>query len=269
MNVIDRNHVRISGHGTHTLVFAHGFGCDQHMWRFVAPAFERDHRVVLFDYVGAGRSELAAYDPQRYATLDGYARDLIDVIDAAGAAPATVVAHSVSSMVAVLAAKAAPGRIGRLVLIGPSPRYVNEHPAYVGGFERADIEGLLDLMERNHLGWAAALAPAVMKNAERPALTEELERSFCAMEPDIGRRFARVTFLSDNRADLAAVQVPTLILQCADDAIAPDAVGEFVHRHIAGSTLRRMQATGHCPHMSHPDETLALMRAWLDGKEGH
>jgi sigma-B regulation protein RsbQ len=266
MNVIERNNVRQRGAGSQAMVFAHGFGCDQHMWRLVAPEFECDHRVVLFDYVGAGGSQLGAYDTQRYATLDGYAQDLLDVIEATASASATVVAHSVSSMVAVLAARRAPGRIGRLVLIGPSPRYVNEPPSYVGGFDRADIEGLLDLMERNHLGWAAALAPAVMKNADRPALTEELERSFCAMEPEIGRRFARVTFLSDNRADLSQVRVPTLILQCADDAIAPDAVGQFVHQQIAGSALRRMQATGHCPHMSHPDETVALIRAWLDGE---
>jgi sigma-B regulation protein RsbQ len=262
-DVLTRNNVRVSGRGTQPMVFAHGFGCDQNMWRYVAPAFEDDYRVVLFDYVGSGGSDLAAYDPDRYSRLDGYADDLMDVIHALDLRDVIVVGHSVSSMVAVLAANREPERFDRLVLIGPSPRYINEAPDYVGGFERADIEGLLEMMERNYIGWANFLAPAIIKNPDRPELGEELTASFCSTDPVIARRFAEATFFADNRADLGAVKVPSLILQCAEDMIAPQAVGDYVHRELPGSTLRQMAATGHCPHMSHPEETVELIREYL------
>jgi sigma-B regulation protein RsbQ len=245
------------------MLFAHGFGCDQRMWRLVAPAFADDYRLVLFDYVGAGRSDLSAYDPARYATLDGYAQDVLDVVEALDLRDVVFVGHSVSAMVGVLAANRAPGRFSRLVLVGPSPRYLNDPPDYVGGFERADVEGLLETMDRNYLGWAGAMAPSIMGNPDRPALGEELEASFCATDPAIARRFAEATFLADNRADLAHVRVPSLILQCADDVIAPPVVGEYLHRTLPGSTLRHMRATGHCPHLSAPEETVALMREFL------
>ncbi|HET7228376.1 MAG TPA: alpha/beta hydrolase [Longimicrobium sp.] len=261
-DVLARNHVRVSGRGTQPMLFAHGFGCDQNMWRFVAPAFEDDYRVVLFDYVGSGKSDLSAYDPGRYSTLDGYARDVLDVVHALDLRDVILVGHSVSSMIAVLAANAEPERFERLILIGPSPRYVND-PPYVGGFDRADIEGLLEMMDRNYIGWAQFLAPAIIKNAGRPELGEELAESFCSTDPVVARRFAEATFLSDNRGDLARVTVPALILQCSDDMVAPPEVGEYLHRELAGSTLRVMNATGHCPHMSHPDETIELMRAYL------
>ena len=263
MDVLARNNVRVLGRGTRPMLFAHGFGCDQHMWRIVTPAFEADHRIVLFDYVGSGKSDLSAYDPERYRTLDGYARDVLDVCEALDLRDVTFVGHSVSAMVGVLAANEAPERFARLILIGPSPRYLNDAPGYVGGFERADIEGLLETMDKNYIGWANFLAPAIMKNPDRPELGEELTESFCSTDPVIARRFAEATFYADNRADLAAVRVPSLILQCSEDIIAPLEVGDYLHRELTGSTLRVMQATGHCPHMSAPDETIALMQAYL------
>lgn len=264
-SILRRNCVNISGRGQTALVFAHGFGCDQKLWRFVAPAFETDFRVVQFDYVGAGRSEAAAYDPVRYASLEGYAQDLIEVITAAELSEVVLVAHSVSGVVGLLAAIRRPELFARLVLVCPSPRYLNDAPDYVGGFDRPDIEGLLDLMEKNPSGWAGFLAPIVMKNGDRPELGAELESSFCAMKPEVARQFARVTFLSDNRDDLAKVTTPTLILQCAEDAVAPESVGRFMHARLAGSTYHAMRATGHCPHVSHPEETIAAIRGYFAG----
>jgi sigma-B regulation protein RsbQ len=262
-DVLARNHVRVLGRGRRPMLFAHGFGCDQNMWRFVTPAFEDDYRIVLFDYVGSGKSDLGAYSEARYGTLAGYAEDVLDVCRALDLRDVVFVGHSVSGVVGLLAAVREPARFSRLVLVGPSPRYVNDPPDYVGGFERPDIEGLLDMMDRNYMGWASFLAPNVMKNPDRPELSAELERSFCSTDPRIARQFARVTFLSDNRADLAAVDTPALILQCSEDMIAPLTVGDYLHRHLKGSTLRVMAATGHCPHMSHPDETVRLIREYL------
>jgi sigma-B regulation protein RsbQ len=264
-DVVTRNNVTVSGRGKRPMLFAHGFGCDQHMWRFVAPAFEDDYRIVLFDYVGSGKSDLAAYDAARYASLDGYAQDVLDVCRALDLRDVVFVGHSVSAMVGVLAANIEPERFSRLILIGPSPRYLNDPPDYVGGFERSDIEGLLETMDKNYVGWANYLAPAIMQNSGRPELGEELTESFCSTDPVIARRFAEATFFADNRADLAQLRVPSLILQCSEDIIAPRVVGEFVHRELWGSVLAMMQATGHCPHMSAPEETIALMRAYLDG----
>jgi sigma-B regulation protein RsbQ len=264
-DVLRRNNVKVLGRGTQPMVFAHGFGCDQNMWRFVTPAFENDYRIVLFDYVGSGRSDLRAYDRTRYGTLGGYADDLLDVCRALDLRDAIVVAHSVSAIVAILAAKREPQRFAQLVLIGPSPRYINDTD-YVGGFARADIDGLLETMEKNYIGWANYLAPAVMANPDRPELASELAESFCSTDPVIARRFAEVTFLSDNRADLADVSIPSLILQCSADIIAPLEVGEYVHRHLPLSTLRVMSATGHCPHMSHPEETIREIKEYLRGK---
>jgi sigma-B regulation protein RsbQ len=262
-DVLIRNNVHVSGRGTQPMLFAHGFGCDQRMWRFVAPAFEDDFRVVLFDYVGSGGSDLSAYDPTRYGALDGYAQDVLDVCEALDLHDVVFVGHSVSAMVGVLAVNQAPERFAQLVMVGPSPRYLNDPPGYVGGFEPSDIEGLLETMDRNYIGWAQAMAPAIMQHADRPELGAELTDSFCSTDPVIARRFAEATFLADNRADLAAVRVPSLILQCSEDIIAPLEVGEYLHRELPGSTLRVMKATGHCPHMSAPDETVALMREYL------
>jgi sigma-B regulation protein RsbQ len=262
MNVLARNNVKVFGKGTQPMLFAHGFGCDQNMWRFVTPAFEADYCIVLFDYVGSGKSDLGAYDAQRYATLDGYARDVLDIVHALDLHDVIFVGHSVSSMVGVLAANREPERFARLVMVGPSPRYVNDAP-YIGGFERGEIEGLLETMEKNYIGWANFLAPAIMKNPDRPELGEELEASFCSTDPVIARRFAEATFFADNRADVRDVRVPSLILQCSDDIIAPDAVGDYLHREMPRSTLHHLRATGHCPHMSHPEETIAAIKEYL------
>jgi sigma-B regulation protein RsbQ len=265
IDVVRRNNVNVFGKGTQSMVFAHGFGCDQNMWRFITPAFQDDYRIVLFDYVGSGNSDLRAYDRARYGTLDGYAEDLLDVCRELDLHDAIVVGHSVSAVVAVLAAKREPQRFAHLVLVGPSPRYLNDAD-YVGGFERADIDGLLEMMEKNYIGWANYLAPAIMANADRPELAGELVESFCSTDPVIARQFAEVTFLADNRADLPDVRVPSLILQCSADIIAPLEVGEYVHRHLPLSTLRVMSATGHCPHMSHPEETIRAIKEYLSGK---
>jgi len=263
MDVVRRNNVKVTGRDDGPpMLFAHGFGCDQHMWRFVAPAFEDEHRVVLFDYVGAGESDAAAYDPERYGSLDGYAEDVLDVCRALELEDAIFVGHSVSSMVGALAAAREPRRIGKLVMVGPSPRYIDDE-GYRGGFTRADIEELLASLDSNFLGWSSAMAPVIMGNPDRPELGAELTESFCRTDPDIAARFARVTFMSDNRADLPEVRVPTLVLQCSDDAIAPEAVGDYVHRAIPGSRFVRLDAMGHCPNLSAPAETIAAIRAFI------
>ena len=263
MDITRRNNVRDFGRGTQPMVFVHGFGCDQNMWRFVTPAFEDDYRIVLFDYVGSGKSDLSAYDPKRYRTLSGYVDDLIDVMRALDLRDAIVVGHSVSAVVAILAANREPDRFAHLVLVGPSPRYLNDE-GYIGGFEKKDIDELFDTMERNYIGWANYLAPAIIGNPERPELGTELAESFCSTDPEIARRFAEATFLSDHRQDLPKVKVPSLILQCSSDIIAPTAVGEYMHRVMPMSELRVMKATGHCPHMSHPEETVRLIQEYLN-----
>ncbi len=262
-DILTRNNVHTFGKPAgQPMLFAHGFGCDQNMWRYLTPAFEKDYRIVLFDYVGSGKSDLGAYDEQRYSSLEGYAQDVLDVCEALDLRDTILIGHSVSAMIGVLAAKRAPERFAKLVMVGPSPRYVNDAD-YVGGFERADIEGLLDLMDRNYIGWANFLAPLVMKNDDRPELTQELHDSFCSTDPKIARRFAEATFFADNRGDLADVPVPSLILQCVEDAIAPVEVGLYLSKNLPTSTLRMMKATGHCPHVSHPDETIQAIREYL------
>lgn len=263
MDVLRRNSVKVTGHGGPPMLFAHGFGCDQNMWRFVAPAFERSHRVVLFDHVGAGQSDASAYDPKKYGTLDGYATDVLEVCRRSDLANVIFVGHSVSAMIGVVAARREPTRFKALVMIGPSPRYINDAD-YVGGFSRDDIEGLLAALDSNYLGWSSAMAPVIMGNADRPELGQELTNSFCRTDPEIAAHFARVTFLSDNRQDLGAIRTPALILQCSDDVIAPYAVGEYVHRQMPASQLVVMQATGHCPNLSAPDETIVAIKAFLD-----
>jgi sigma-B regulation protein RsbQ len=262
MSVLKRNNVTISGRGQKPMLFAHGFGCDQHMWRFVAPAFADDYKVILFDHVGAGQSDLAAYNHTRYSSLAGYADDVLDICRELGVMSGIFVGHSVSAMIGVLAAIKEPERFEQLVLIGPSPCYINDSD-YIGGFARADIEALLDFLDSNYLGWSSAMAPTIMSNPDRPELAEELENSFCRTDPEIAKQFARVTFLSDNRADLPKLKTRSLILQCAQDVIAPEAVGHYLHQTLADSQLVMMQATGHCPNLSAPDETIAAMKAFL------
>ena len=261
--ILARNNVNISGKGAQPMVFAHGFGCDQNMWRFVAPEFEEDYKVVLFDYVGSGKSDLSAYNPECYGDLKGYAGDVIEICDALNLKDVIFVGHSVSSMVGALASIERPDLFKNLILVVPSPCYINCPPDYIGGFERADIEGLLDMMDKNYIGWASFLAPVIMKNEDRPELGGELEASFCSTDPKIARRFAEATFYSDNRADLPKVKTPALIIQVTDDAVAPVSVGEFMHAQLPNSKLSLLDATGHCPHMSHPQQTVELIRGYL------
>ena len=263
MDVLARNNVTVSGpEGAPPMLFAHGFGCDQTMWRHVAPAFASDHRVVLFDHVGAGNADPAAWDPERYSSLDGYATDVLEICAALALEDVVFVGHSVSAMIGVLAATREPERFAKLVLVGPSPRYIDDE-GYVGGFAREDIDELLESLDSNFLGWSSAMAPIIVGNPDRPELGEELTNSFCRTDPDVAKHFARVTFLSDNRADLAAVRTPALVLQCTDDAIAPRPVGEYVHERLADSRLVYLEATGHCPNLSAPAETIAAIRAFL------
>jgi sigma-B regulation protein RsbQ len=244
------------------MVFAHGYGCDQNMWRFVVPDFEVDHRVVTFDHVGFGHSDLAAYDPVKYNSLRGYAADVVELLCELELTDVVFVGHSVSAMIGVLAHLQAPERIGALVMVGPSARYVDEGD-YIGGFSRDQIRELLESLDANHLGWSAAMAPVIMGNPDRPELAEELTNSFCRTDPDVARQFARVSFLSDNRADLPRVQAPTLVLQCSEDVIAPEPAGRYVHEHVPGSVFTQLAATGHCPNLSAPEETTAAIRAFL------
>jgi sigma-B regulation protein RsbQ len=259
---LQRNNISTRGSSEDAMVFAHGFGCDQNMWRFVAPAFEDRFKTVLFDNVGAGNSDLSAYSFDKYASLHGYADDLIEIVEDLNLSNPVFVGHSVSAMVGLLAQKKSPGLFRSLILVGPSPCYINDD-GYVGGFTRQQLEELLESLEDNHLGWSASMAPAIMGNAERPELGEELSASFCRTDPDIAAHFARVTFMSDHRSDLGPTGAPTLILQCSSDVIAPPEVGEFMRSQIPGSTLVNMKATGHCPNLSAPQETVSLIREFL------
>jgi sigma-B regulation protein RsbQ len=260
--VIKRNNVHVRSAGDRVMVFAHGFGCDQNMWRFVAPAFENDFSTVLFDHVGSGRSDLSAYDKTKYSNLTGYADDVVEIGHELGLTDAVFVGHSVSSMIGVLAARKAPDIFGRLVLVGPSARYIDD-AGYVGGFSAAQIEELLAFLDANQMGWSAQMAPMIMGNPGRPELGEELTNSFCRTDPETTKAFARVTFTSDNRKDLAGVTIPTLVLQCSEDIIAPREVGEFVTRNIPGGRMIVLKATGHCPNLSAPEEVIAAMRPFV------
>jgi sigma-B regulation protein RsbQ len=257
--VTGRNHVVVTGREDGpVMMLANGFGCNQGMWRLVLPGLTPDFRVVMFDHVGSGQSDLSAWDPGRYATLDGYADDILRICRELDLQQVIFVGHSVSAMMGVLAAIREPERFSKLILVGPSPRYVDD-AGYRGGFSQADIDELLDSLDSNYLGWSGAMAPVIMGNPDRPELGDELADSFCRTDPQIARAFARTTFLSDNRADLSKVTVPTLILQCSRDVIAPPEVGEYVRAQIPGSALVTLAATGHCPHLSAPGATLAAI----------
>lgn len=250
------------GAGEQTILFAHGFGCDQNMWRYITPAFEDEYRIVLFDYVGAGKSDLLSYNQERYSSLHGYSRDVLDICEELQLSNIIFVGHSVSSMIGLLAAVEKPHYFSDIIMVGPSPCYINDEQ-YIGGFERKDIEGLLETMEKNYIGWANFLAPAIMGNKDRPELGQELIESFCSTDPVIATQFAKATFFSDNRNDLDKLQTPCLILQCSDDIIAPLEVGDFMHKNITRSTLKLLKARGHCPHMSEPQETILAIKDYL------
>ena len=260
--ISQRHNVKVSGSGSVPMLFAHGFGCDQNMWRYVAPAFEHDYKVVLFDYIGHGQSDRSAYDSRRYETLDGYADDVLTICRELDLQHGVFVGHSVSAMIGVLASIREPERFRELVLIGPSPRYINDD-GYVGGFGRADVDALLESLDSNFLGWSSAMAPVIMGTPQRPELGTELSNSFCRTDPEVAKQFARATFLSDNRADLAQVSARAAVLQCSNDVIAPDAVGRYVADQIPNATFVQLDAIGHCPNLSAPEETIAAMRAFL------
>ena len=258
-----RHNVNVHGDpDAQPMLLAHGFGCDQSMWRHVWPAFADDHRIVLFDHMGAGRSDTTAFDPERYASLDGYAEDVLEICEELDLREVVFVGHSVAAMIGVLAAAAQPDRFARLVLVAPSPRYLDDQ-GYVGGFAREDIDDLLRSLESNFLGWSSAMAPVIMGNDDRPELGEELTNSFCRSDPEIAAHFARTTFLSDNRADLERVPVPSLVMQCSQDAIAPPSVGAYVADRMPSAQLAMLEATGHCPNLSAPEETVAAIEAFV------
>jgi sigma-B regulation protein RsbQ len=263
MGILERHHVTVTGpEGAQPMVFAHGFGCDQTMWRHVAPAFADRYRVITFDHVGAGGSAPSDYDEQKYASLEGYVADLVEIVRALDLHEVVLVGHSVSAMIGALAVIEEPDRFDRLVLVAPSPRYIDDD-SYTGGFSRQDVEELLDSLASNYLGWSSAMAPVIVGNSDRPQLGSELTASFCRMDPEIARQFARATFFSDNRADLSRIGVPTLVLQCSDDVLAPDSVGEYVANAVPDATLVRLAATGHCPNLSAPEETIAAIDHFL------
>ena len=259
---IKRNNVTIFGSGTQPMMFAHGFGCDQNMWRFITPAFEKDFKIILFDYVGAGKSDIQAYNLDRYASLQGYAQDVLDICDELNLNNVIFVGHSVSAMIGLLASIEKPHFFEKMIMVGPSACYINDE-TYIGGFDKAVIDGLLETMEKNYIGWSNFLAPKIMGNEDRPQLSEELTESFCSTDPLIAKQFAEATFFSDNRNDLHKLKTPSLILQCSDDIIAPIEVGQYLATNLRHGTLRIMKATGHCPHMSEPEETILLMKEYL------
>jgi sigma-B regulation protein RsbQ len=263
MTASQRNNVKVLGTGPRTLMFAHGYGCDQSMWRHVYPSFSEEYRVVLFDYVGSGSSDASAFDRSRYSTLRGYGQDVVDIMEELGLHDVHFVGHSVSSMIGALASLQRPERFASLTMIGPSPCYFNSGD-YTGGMERADVESLLDTLESNHISWSATMAPVIMGNPEHPEFADELEASFCRMDPFLANHFARVTFLSDNRADLPKVTTKTLILQCQEDAIAGISVGEYVYKCLPNGQFVLMNATGHCPHLSAPKEVVTALQTFLN-----
>jgi sigma-B regulation protein RsbQ len=244
-----------------TILLAHGFGCDQKLWRYVVDELESEFRLVLIDLIGSGSSDPDAWDATKYSSLTGYATDILDILDELDLRDVTFVGHSVSSMIGVLATIQDPSRFARLVLLTPSPCYIDDDE-YHGGFSEADINELLESLEQNYLGWSQAMAPVIMGTPDRPDLQDELAATFCRTDPECARVFARTTFLSDNRADLPRVSLPTLVIECAQDAIAPREVGAYVHAQIVGSRKVTLDATGHCPHVSAPAATAAAIAAF-------
>jgi sigma-B regulation protein RsbQ len=266
-NIQRRNNVRISGQGDRTVMFVHGLGCDQRMWRHVAPAFEVDFQVVLMDLLGCGQSDLSAFDADRYCRLEDYAQDILEVIEALDLQDVIFVGHSVGSMLGAIAAIRQPARFSKLIMVAPSPCYLNHPPDYLGGFDRSDIEELLDLMDKNYMGWASFLAPLAVGNRHSPELAQELESSFCSTDPITAKAFAKATFYSDCRSWLPEIVTPCLVMQCSEDALVPESVGEYLHQHIPKSSYIKLTATGHCPHLSHPVETAASIRNYINASK--
>lgn len=262
MQIVKRNNITVRGNGKQPIMFAHGFGCDQNMWRFVAPAFENGYQVILFDHVGAGGSDLSAYDPGKYDSLEGYAEDILDILHELDLQDVIFVGHSVSAIIGLIAATNEPESFAQLIMVGPSPSYINDGD-YIGGFTRQQIDELLESLDNNHLGWSTTMAPVIMGNPDRKELGEELGNSFCRTDPAIAKHFARTTFLTDARAALQHNTTPALILQCSNDVIAPLEVGDYMHHQLPGSKLVVLKATGHCPNLSAPDEVISEIKKYL------
>ena len=263
MNVLERNNVQVIGSGEKTLVFGHGFGCDQTMWRYITHAFKQDYRIVLFDYVGSGNSDLSFYDFQKYASLNGYVEDLYEVLTFLELKEVIFIGHSISSMIGMLTAIKYPELFHKMIMIGPSPRYLNDSDGYYGGFDEPDILELLEMMEMNFVGWATSMAPKVADKEESPLVVKEVETSFQSNDPAVSRQFAEVTFFSDHRGELSDLDIPVLIIQCSEDSIVPIEVGEYLHRHLKHSNLQILEVKGHYPHLSHPEETAQLIYDFL------
>lgn len=263
--VLGRNNVTVLGRDdAPVLVFVHGFGCDQGMYNRILPFFVDSYRVVLFDHVGSGGSNLSSYDPVVYSSLDRYSADLLEVCAALELFNVTLVAHSVGAMMALAAAVERPELFDRLILLAPSPSYLDDtETGYVGGLSADDVHDLLGSLDDNHMAWASAMAPVVMGNERSPELADELEQSFCRVDPRVMRSFARVTFLSDVRGLLPQVTVPSLIVQCSNDALAPLTVGDYLSAHLAHSELVVLAATGHVPQASAPRETAEVIIRYL------
>lgn len=265
-----RHNVQIMGNGPRTLVLAHGFGCDQSIWRHVVPALAAHHRVVLLDHVGHGESDPRAFDPVRHSTLEGYAQDIVQISEALDLHDAVLIGHSVSAMIGMLAIPSVPGRFSQLVMLSPSPCFLNySADGYSGGFERQDLEDLLQLMDCNYAGWAAYLAPAVGGGAHQPEVSAEMQARFCALNPDVARTFARATFFTDLRAELPSFGTHTFIVQCAHDTLIPVSIGHYMQRMMPNAQLHTLLAHGHCAQLSHPEETVALIEAFITPLQAH
>jgi sigma-B regulation protein RsbQ len=262
MEVKSKHNVTRFGNGSQTIMFAHGYGCDQNMWRFVAPAFEDDYDVVLFDHIGSGKTDENLYDFDRYNSLDAYADDIIHLCEGMELKEIIFVGHSVSAMIGVLAVAKRPELFKHLIMIGPSPCYINKED-YFGGFSKDDIDELVETLESNYMGWSSFITPVIAGNPDQPQFAEELNNSFCRMNPEIAKHFAKVTFLGDNRDDLGKVSIPSLVVQSDPDAIAPVKVGQYVHQHLQNSIYKQLDASGHCPHLTAPDQTIHAIKSYL------
>jgi sigma-B regulation protein RsbQ len=262
MSIRLRNNIQITGSGPTAIVFAHGFGCDQNMWRYLVPSFQDCFTLVLFDLIGSGKSDLSAYDFEKYSSLHGYAADLLEIINEVTDKPVIFVGHSVSAVIGLLASVESPEKFKCQIMVGPSPCYINEGD-YIGGFSRADVEELCNTIDSNYLGWSSNMAPAIMGAPAKPELGVELTNSFCRTDPEIAKHFARVTFLSDHRDALPKSTTPTLILQCSDDFIAPRTVGEYMQKNMSNAELCIIDNVGHCPHLSSPEASTHAIENYL------
>ncbi len=263
MNIIERNNVNRLGKGRVPVMFSHGYGCDQHMWRYITPAFEDDFEIYLFDHVGAGKSDMNAYDLEKYSSLHGYASDVIEICDGLGLRDIIFVGHSVSAMVGVLASIKRPDLFSHLIMVGPSPRYINDDH-YFGGFNERNILELITTLESNYLGWASSISPVIAGRPDKPEFQEELKESFCSMPLHIAEQFAKVTFLGDNRDDLSKVSIPSLVIQSNPDSIAPVEVGRFVQEKIPNCQYVELNSPGHCPHLTEPEQTILAIQTFLN-----